>query len=69
MEIKKVAIIGAGTMGSGIAQAASQSGYEVSIMDTSQDFVDKGLAKIKKMLDKGVAKGKVKPEKVEKVPI
>lgn len=67
MKIEKVAVIGAGTMGSGIAQASAQSGYSVSMMDTTAEFVEAGMGKIKKMLDKGVQKGKVKPEKVEKV--
>jgi enoyl-CoA hydratase/3-hydroxyacyl-CoA dehydrogenase len=67
MEIKIVAVLGAGTMGSGIAQGASQSGYEVRMMDTTQEFVDSGLAKIKKFLNKGVEKGKVKPEKVDEI--
>jgi enoyl-CoA hydratase/3-hydroxyacyl-CoA dehydrogenase len=67
MKITKVAVIGAGTMGSGIAQAASQSGYTVSMMDTSTEFVDKGYDKVKKMLNKGVEKGKIKPEKVDEV--
>ncbi|UCH89553.1 MAG: enoyl-CoA hydratase/isomerase family protein [Thermoplasmata archaeon] len=54
-------------MGSGIAQAASQAGYKVSMMDTSQELVDAGMGKIKKMLNKGVERGKIKPEKVEEV--
>jgi enoyl-CoA hydratase/3-hydroxyacyl-CoA dehydrogenase len=67
MKILKVAVIGAGTMGSGIAQAASQSGYEVRMMDTTEEFVNNGMEKIKKFLNKGVEKGKVKPEQAEKV--
>jgi enoyl-CoA hydratase/3-hydroxyacyl-CoA dehydrogenase len=66
MKINKVAVIGAGTMGSGITQAAAQAGYQVAMMDTTDEFVNKGMDKIKKFLDKGVSKGKVKPEQVEK---
>ena len=56
----KVGIIGAGTMGSGIAQAfASTQGYEVVLCDVSQEFADNGKQRIKKGLDKLVAKGKM----------
>jgi 3-hydroxybutyryl-CoA dehydrogenase len=40
MEIKKVGVIGAGLMGSGIAQVAAQSGLEVNLMDTQNRFLD-----------------------------
>jgi len=53
----KVMVLGAGTMGSGIAQAFAQSGYEVIIRDIEQAFVDKGLAAIAKSLDRVVSKG------------
>ena len=56
----KVGVIGAGTMGSGIAQAfASTQGYEVVLCDVSQEFADNGKQRIKKGLDKLVAKGKM----------
>ncbi len=57
--IKTVAVLGAGTMGHGIAQVAAQAGYQVVLRDVEQRFVDGGLAKIKDNLDKGVARGKV----------
>lgn len=53
----KVMVLGAGTMGSGIAQAFAQSGYEVIVRDIEQAFVDKGLATITKSLDRLVSKG------------
>jgi len=53
----KVMVLGAGTMGSGIAQAFAQSGYEVIVRDIEQAFVDKGLATIAKSLDRVVSKG------------
>lgn len=56
----KIGIIGAGTMGSGIAQAFAQTeGYEVVLCDIKQEFADAGKAKIKKGLDKRVQKGKM----------
>lgn len=53
----KVMILGAGTMGSGIAQAFAQSGYEVIVRDIEQAYVDKGFANITKNLDRLVSKG------------
>lgn len=58
MEIKKVMVIGAGQMGSGIAQVAAQAGFQVFLQDIKQEFVDRGLANINKILSKDVDKGK-----------
>ncbi|MDO8567949.1 MAG: 3-hydroxyacyl-CoA dehydrogenase NAD-binding domain-containing protein [Dehalococcoidales bacterium] len=55
--LKRVLVIGAGVMGSGIAQVAAESGYDVSLMDTRQEFVSKGLAGIEKRLDSRIKKG------------
>ncbi|MCA8935282.1 MAG: 3-hydroxyacyl-CoA dehydrogenase family protein [Planctomycetes bacterium] len=60
--IKKIAIIGAGTMGHGIAQVAAMAEYHVALYDIQQDFVDRGIESIRKNLAKGVEKGKVAPE-------
>lgn len=59
MEIKKVLVIGAGQMGSGIAQVIAQSGLEVIIRDIKAEFVQKGLKGIAKNLDKAIEKGKL----------
>ncbi|MCX7732101.1 MAG: 3-hydroxybutyryl-CoA dehydrogenase [candidate division WOR-3 bacterium] len=59
MDNKKVGVIGAGTMGSGIAQVFAQNGYEVILVDVEQRLIDNGLAAIKKFLDKLVEKGKI----------
>jgi 3-hydroxybutyryl-CoA dehydrogenase len=59
MEIKKIAVIGAGLMGSGIAQTAAQSGFQVNLMDVEQRFVDKGISTIEKNLSRSVEKGKM----------
>ena len=56
-EIKKVGVCGMGLMGAGIAQVAATSGYEVVALEAVQAALDKGLAGIKKSLDKFVEKG------------
>ena len=57
--IQKTAIIGAGTMGHGIAQVAAQSGSSVTLIDINQEAVDRGKQAIEKNLNKGIEKGKV----------
>lgn len=55
----KVMVIGAGQMGSGIAQVCAQAGYETHLNDISGEFIEKGLKGIEKNLDKLVSKGKI----------
>jgi 3-hydroxybutyryl-CoA dehydrogenase len=55
--IPKVAVIGAGTMGNGIAHVFAQSGFQVTLIDISQPQLDKAVATITKNLDRQVAKG------------
>jgi 3-hydroxybutyryl-CoA dehydrogenase len=57
--MKNIAVIGAGTMGNGIAHTFAQFGYKVSLIDISQDSLDKGIATISKNLDRMVAKEKI----------
>ncbi len=59
MEIKKVCVLGAGLMGSGIAQICAQAGYDVAVRDIEQKFVDGGMNTIKKNLGRDVEKGKM----------
>jgi len=54
--MEKIAVIGAGQMGNGIAQVAASAGYDVLMVDIKQDFVDKGLSTIEKSLSKLVSK-------------
>jgi len=61
MEIKKVAVIGCGLMGSGIAQVSAQSGFPTVILEATPQLADAGMKRITKFLDGGVAKGKVTP--------
>lgn len=58
MQIKKVCVLGAGLMGSGIAQVNAQAGFEVGLRDIEQRFVDGGMNTIKKNLARDVEKGK-----------
>ena len=60
-----VAVIGAGTMGSGIAQVAAQAGHNVVLFDTHKEAVDKALAGLRKILDKLVEKGKFTAEQAD----
>jgi 3-hydroxybutyryl-CoA dehydrogenase len=65
--MEKIFVIGAGTMGSGIAQAFASKGHEVIVRDIKDEFVDRGLAGINKNLSKLVAKGKLTNEVMEDV--
>lgn len=60
--MKKVFVLGAGTMGSGIVQAFAQKGCEVIVRDIKDEFVERGIAGINKALSKKVAKGKMTEE-------
>lgn len=59
--IKSIAVLGAGQMGSGIAQVCAQAGYEVTVIDISADQREKSLSGITKSLDKLTSKGLVSP--------
>jgi 3-hydroxybutyryl-CoA dehydrogenase len=59
MEIKRIMVVGAGFMGSGIAQVMAAAGYDVVLMDVADGFVRKGMAAIEKNLTGSVAKGKL----------
>jgi 3-hydroxybutyryl-CoA dehydrogenase len=62
MEIKRVGVIGAGTMGNGIAHVFARGGYSVVLCDVEQRFLERGIAAITKNLDREVGKGKISPE-------
>lgn len=59
MEIKLIGVLGAGTMGNGIAQVAAQAGYQVIMRDIEDRLVENGLKAIDKFLSKSVEKGKI----------
>ena len=60
MIIKKVGVLGCGLMGSGIAQVSAVAGYEVTVLEQDQKFLDKGFAGIEKSLAKFAEKGTLK---------
>jgi len=59
MDIRRIGVVGAGTMGNGIAHVFARSGYEVILCDVQQSFIDRALATITKNLDREVAKDKI----------
>ena len=59
MPIKKIAVLGAGLMGSGVAQVAATAGYDVTLVDVSDELVEKGLNGIGKSLGRFVEKGAI----------
>lgn len=63
MDIKKIGIIGAGTMGTGITQVAATSGFEVILNDVGEDYIQRSLKIIEKSLTKLIEKDKIKEEK------
>ena len=65
MDIQKVMVIGAGQMGSGIAQVCAMSGYDVLLHDLKEEYVEKGLGTITKNLSRQVEKGKMAAEDKE----
>jgi 3-hydroxybutyryl-CoA dehydrogenase len=62
MNIKRVGLVGAGTMGNGIAHVFARAGYNVVLCDVEQRFVDRGMATIGKNLDREVVKNKISAE-------
>ena len=67
MAIKKVCVVGAGTMGNGIVQVVAQAGYETVMVDIKQEFVDRGMEAIKGSLARFVKKGTKTQEDVDKI--
>jgi 3-hydroxybutyryl-CoA dehydrogenase len=62
MAIKKVCVIGSGTMGNGIAQVSAQAGYETTMVDIKPEFLDRGMSMVKASLAKFVQKERIKQE-------
>jgi 3-hydroxybutyryl-CoA dehydrogenase len=65
MAIKKICVVGSGTMGNGIAQVSAQAGYETTMVDIKQEFVDRGMNAIKVSLGKFVQKERIKQEDMD----
>ena len=67
MKIKKVCVLGAGIMGSGIAQVVAAAGFDVTMRDIEEHFVKKGLATIKSHLDRAVEKEKIEAKEAKAI--
>ncbi len=65
MDIKTVGVVGAGTMGNGIAHVFAKSGYRVLLLDIEQNFLDRAMQTISKNLEREVAKQKITAEQRE----
>lgn len=61
--MKKIVVVGAGTMGAGIAQVVAEAGYDVVMGDINDELVQRGFGIIQKNVDKAVEKGKLAPER------
>ncbi|MHA1706809.1 MAG: 3-hydroxyacyl-CoA dehydrogenase NAD-binding domain-containing protein, partial [Promethearchaeota archaeon] len=59
VDIRNIVVLGAGLMGSGIGQVTLMAGYNVTMVDIKDEFVDKGVAKIEEGIKKLEAKGKL----------
>jgi 3-hydroxyacyl-CoA dehydrogenase/enoyl-CoA hydratase/3-hydroxybutyryl-CoA epimerase len=66
-DCKKLGILGAGMMGAGIAYVSANAGIEVVLIDQTQDAADKGRAYSEALLDKGISRKRVTPEKKDEV--
>ena len=64
-EIKTVGVVGAGTMGNGIAHVFARSGYRVVLCEVERRFLDHGLETIRRNLEREATKGKITPEDVD----
>jgi 3-hydroxybutyryl-CoA dehydrogenase len=62
MEIRKVGVVGAGTMGNGIAHVFAKNGFDVTLCEVAQQFLDRGLASIRDNLEREVSKNKLTSE-------
>lgn len=64
--VKTIGVVGAGTMGAGIAQVAAQSGYDVVLIDANDEFIQRGLDRITADLNRGIERQKVSEEERDK---
>jgi len=67
MEIRRVGVLGCGLMGSGIAQVTATAGFDVTVLEVEQKFIDKGFAGIEKSLGKFAEKGTITPQQKDEI--
>lgn len=66
-KLEKIGVLGAGTMGAGIAQVAAQAGFETLVYDIAQEFIDKGLGRIQNFLQGSRERGKITAEQEQEI--
>ena len=66
MEIKRIAVLGAGAMGHGIAQLAAMAGFDVNLRDISEEFLANGMKNIRWSIGKLIEKGRISPAEADK---
>jgi 3-hydroxybutyryl-CoA dehydrogenase len=66
-KLEKIGVLGAGTMGAGIAQVAAQAGFETLLYDISQEFIDKGLERIRSFLRGSRERGKIAADQEKQI--
>jgi 3-hydroxybutyryl-CoA dehydrogenase len=66
-EANKIGVLGAGTMGAGIAQVAAQAGFDTLLYDVSQEFIDRGLGRIRTFLEGSRKRGKLSAEQEQQI--
>ena len=66
-QLEKIGVLGAGTMGAGIAQVAAQGGFETLLYDISQEFIDKGLERIRSFLQGSRERGKISTDQEQQI--
>src|SRR5882724_3358395 len=67
LSVKQIVVIGAGTMGNGIAHTAAASGFDVTLIDVAEAFLDRGMSTISTNLQRGVDKGKITAEEKQQI--
>ncbi|NOX63901.1 MAG: 3-hydroxybutyryl-CoA dehydrogenase [Chloroflexi bacterium] len=65
MDIQTIGVVGCGLMGSGIAEVCARSGFDVIVGELNQEFLDAGMARIQKSLDRAVKRGKIEAAEAE----
>jgi 3-hydroxybutyryl-CoA dehydrogenase len=65
--IERIAVLGAGTMGAGIAQVAAQGGFQTLVYDIKQEFIDAGLSRVKNFLQGSRERGKISAEQEKEI--
>jgi len=64
-DVRTIAVLGAGTMGHGIAQVCAGKGFQVSLQDIKEDFIQSGLVRIEKFLQGSIERGKISKQEAD----